>query len=146
MKETFKAVSVKTATGLQVESTVRDFKFIMDEPAGLGGTDTGMNPVEAVLCALGSCQSIVVAAFAKAMDFTYESFRVELEGDLDPDGFTHKNENVRPGFQEIRFKFIFKTNEPMEKVEKFAEFVETTCPVGDMLKNGVPLVKEVVVE
>jgi uncharacterized OsmC-like protein len=63
---TFNAVSRKLPGGLAVENTVRDFKFIMDEPTSLGGTDTGMNPVEAVLTALGSCQMIVAAAFAKA--------------------------------------------------------------------------------
>ena len=61
---TFKATS-RLVEGLQVDNSVRGFSVRMDEPANLGGTDTGMNPVEAVLIALGSCQVIVVAAFAK---------------------------------------------------------------------------------
>ena len=100
-----------------------------------------MNPVEAVLCALGACQSIVCAAFARSQRFKYESFHVELEGDLDPDGFTGKNPNVRNGFQEIRFSFHFKTDEPQEKVDAFADFIESRCPVGDCLANGVKLVR-----
>lgn len=141
MINTFKATATKLPEGLAVETAVRDFKFILDEPTELGGTNKGMNPVEALLCALGACQSIVVCAFAQMKGFTYESFHIELEGDLDPDGFTGANPDVRKGFQEIRFSFVFKTDEPMEKVEEFVNFVEETCPVGDCLANPVKLVR-----
>ncbi|MNJ63439.1 OsmC-like protein [compost metagenome] len=112
----------------------------MDEPAELGGTNAGMNPVEALLCALGACQSIVVAAFAGAHNFKYEEFYVELEGDLDPDGFMGISD-VRKGFQEIRFVMHFKTTESQERTEAFVKFVEDTCPVGDCIANGVKLVQ-----
>lgn len=132
--------------GMQVEATTRGFKLIMDEPEDLGGTNTGMNPVEAVLCALGGCQAIVVKAFAQAKKFQYESFRIELEGDLDPDGFLGKSD-ARKGFQEVRYKVFFKTNESQEKTEEFARFVEETCPVCDIIKNQVDVIKtEVIVE
>ncbi|SHJ48752.1 Uncharacterized OsmC-related protein [Hathewaya proteolytica DSM 3090] len=139
MLTTFKATAKKLSDGLQVETNARGFKIIMDEPKNLGGTDEGMNPVEALLCTLGACQTIVASAFAPAHNFTFEEFHVELEGDLDPDGFMGKAD-VRSGFQEIRFVMHFKTNEPKEKVEAFAKFIENTCPVGDCLSNGVKLV------
>ena len=140
MLTTFKATAKKMPEGLQVETSSRGFKILLDEPPELGGTDAGMNPVEAVLCALGACQTIVASAFAKSKNFTFEEFHVELEGDLDPDGFLGRAD-VRNGFQEIRFVMHFKTNEPKEKVEAFADFIEKTCPVGDCLANGVKLVK-----
>ncbi|RRD95463.1 OsmC family peroxiredoxin [Clostridiales bacterium COT073_COT-073] len=140
MLTTFKATARKLPEGMQVETESRGFKIIMDEPEELGGTNVAMNPVEAVLCALGACQSIVVAAFAQAKNFSYEEFHVELEGDLDPDGFMGLAD-VRNGFQEIRFSMNFKTTESQEKTEEFAQFVEDTCPVGDCLANGVKLVR-----
>jgi len=144
--ETFKAVSRKLPEGLAVESEVRGFKIILDEPKELGGTNKGMNPVEALLCALGSCQTIVASAFAKAKGIDLQGFWVELEGDLDTDGFMGKAD-VRPGFQEIRFKMHIKTDAPKEKVEEFAKFIENTCPVGDSLANPVKLVlSDVIVE
>ncbi|HCD45123.1 MAG TPA: peroxiredoxin [Lachnoclostridium sp.] len=139
MLTTFKATAKALPEGLQVETNSRGFKILFDEPEELGGTDTAMNPVEALLCALGACQSIVVKAFAAAHDITFEEFHVELEGDLDPDGFMGLAD-VRNGFQEIRFVMHFKTNEPKEKIEEFAKFIENTCPVGDCLSNGVKLV------
>ena len=146
MLTTFKATAKKTETGLQVESEARGFKITLDEPKSLGGTDTGMNPVEGILCSLGACQSIVCAAFARYKRFKYEEFWVELEGDLDPDGFTGKNPDVRNGFQEIRFSFHFKTDEPQEKIDEFADFIESRCPVGDNLGNGVKLVRTAAVK
>ncbi|WP_367567976.1 OsmC family protein [Lacrimispora sp.] len=139
MLTTFKATAKKLPDGLQVETNSRGFKILLDEPEDLGGTDAAMNPVEALLCALGACQTIVASAFAAAHDVVFEEFHVELEGDLDPDGFMGLAD-VRNGFQEIRFVMHFKTNEPKEKIEKFAEFIEQTCPVGDCLANGVKLV------
>lgn len=139
MKQTFKAVAKKTGNGLQVETTARNFKLVIDEPEEMGGTDTGMNPVEAVLCALGSCQTIVAYAFAEAKGINLEGFHVELEGDLDPDGFMGLNDSVRNGYQEIRYSMHFKADNSQEELEEFAKFIESRCPVGDCLENGVPL-------
>ncbi len=140
MITTFKATAKKLQEGMQVETESRGFKIMMDEPKELGGTNKAMNPVEALLCALGACQSIVVAAFARAKKFSYEEFSIELEGDLDPDGFMGVSD-VRKGFQEIRYVMNFRTNESKEKVEEFANFVSQTCPVGDCLENGVKIVR-----
>ena len=141
MLETFKATARKTANGLQVEANARGFKITLDEPEELGGTNTGMNPVEAVLCALGACQSIVYAAFAESQDFKYDEFWMELEGDLDPDGFMGLAEGVRNGFQEIRYSTHFVTSEPQEKVDAFSEFIDQHCPVSDNLQNGVKVIR-----
>ncbi len=140
MLTTYKAVAKKLPGGLQVETKARTFKIIQDEPKAMGGTDEGMSPVETLLCALGACQVIVGYAYAKFQGVSFEDFHVELEGDIDLDGFKGVK-GVRPGFQTIRYNMVFKTNESQEKMEKFAEFIENTCPVGDSLVNGVKLVK-----
>ncbi len=144
MIETFKATAKKMPTGLVVETKSRQFTVIMDEPKSLGGTDEGLNPVENLLCALGACQAICAAAFAKSQGIKLEDFRIELEGDLDPDGFMGKAP-VRNGFQEIRYKMYMKTDASQEKAEAFADFIESRCPVGDCLENGVPLIRAGVV-
>lgn len=144
MISTVKATGRKLPEGMQVETQSRSFKVIMDEPADLGGTDVAMNPVEALLGTLAACQAIVAAAFAGAHDVTFEEFHVDLEGDIDFDGFMGLSD-VRPGFSEIRYEMHFKTSEPREKIEKFVEFIERTCPVGDSLTNGVKLVNAGVV-
>jgi len=137
---TFKATSRKLPGGLAVESESRGFGIIMDEPKNLGGTDTGMNPVEAVLCALGSCQCIVAAAFAKSQGIEFEDLWVEVEGDLDPAGFLKGAADVRRGFEEIRFTVHIKTSSDEEQVIDFAEFIQDRCPVEDNLMNATPVI------
>lgn len=44
--------------GMQVKAQSSEFTVTIDEPEQLGGTNTGMNPVELILAALGACQAI----------------------------------------------------------------------------------------
>ncbi len=141
MVNVFKATATKLPEGLQVETNSRKFKIIYDEPEQMGGSNEGINPVEGLLTSLGACQTIVAFAFAQAMHFNLKGFHVELEGDLDPDGFTGRNPKVRKGFTEIRYKMFFETDEPEEKVQKFGDFIEKTCPVTDTLAHGVNIVR-----
>ena len=104
-----------------------------------------MNPVEATLCALGACQAIVARCFAKAKGVDIQEYRVELEGDLDTDGFQGLSD-VRPGVQNIRAKVYIKSDSPKEKLEEFVEFVENTCPVADTIKNSANMSTELVIE
>lgn len=145
MKETFSVVVKKVPGGLKTQATARSFTVMMDEPLGAGGTDEAMTPVELLLSALGGCQTIFAYTFAKKHDIELEGFYVELEGDLDTDGLTGKDKNVRNGFSEIRYKMHFQTNAPFEKVEAFASFIEERCPVGDNIGNPVKLMRTGVV-
>ena len=83
---TFRSESVLKG-GLSVENRAGKFTVLMDEPETLRGTDTGMNPVEMLLCCLGACQCIVARLFARTRKIEFQDLRIELEGDLDTDGF-----------------------------------------------------------
>ncbi len=93
----------------------------------------------ALLCALGGCMSIVASSFAPKFNVDLKGFSVELEGDIDPDGFTGKNPNVRKGFSEIRYKMHIVSDSPKENIDRLYKFIETHCPVKDTLA-GVPVV------
>lgn len=140
---TFKATA-HLQDGVKVKTTSRNFELIIDEPESLGGTDTGMNPVEALLASLGACQAIVARVYAPKFDVKLDDFRVEVEGDLDLDGFFNKS-SVRPGYSDIRYTFRIKTDSPKEKVEEFIRFLESKCPVGDTIANSVNLKLEGIV-
>jgi uncharacterized OsmC-like protein len=142
---TYKAKTVLKENVL-VEAEARSHKVIIDEPESLGGSDKGMSPVELLLSALGACQSIVARTYAKKFDIDLQNFWVEVEGDIDIDGFLGKSD-VRPGFQTIRYTFHIETTAPEEKIEAYKEFIEAHCPVGDTIANPVNLVSaNVVVE
>ncbi len=83
---------------------------------------------------------IVAGAFAKSQGIDLQDFRVEIEGDLDPDGFLKGAPGVRMGFTEVRITPYIKTSSSPEEVSKFMEFVKNRCPVGDVMVNGTKII------
>jgi len=143
---TISTVQAKTTLkeNMVVEAETRGHRIIIDEPENLGGTDQGMNPVELLLSSLGACQAIVARTYAKKFDIDLKNFWVELEGDIDTDGFLGKSD-VRPGFQQIRYTFHIETDAPEDKVNAYKNYIESHCPVGDSLGIGVDLISQKVI-
>jgi len=139
-RTTIAASSVLGKAGMQVETEVRGFKVLADEPREFGGTDQGMSPVEMLLAALGSCQCMSTRFFAGLLGIELAECRVALEGDFDMMGFLDGNSGIRPGLQEIRVTVHIQANAPAEKVAELMSLVESRCPVGDTVLKGVPVV------
>ena len=134
--ERYQATARKTMSGLQVDVHSRGVHTTIDEPQSLGGTNTGMNPVELLLSSLGTSLQATAADLAPENKFEYEQMTVNLEGDLDAAGFMG-DPDIRNGFQEIRYTLQFKTQASQAECGRFADLVAANCPVEDMLKNGV---------
>ena len=124
---------------LQLEVTAREFHVSIDEPETSGGDNTGMNPVEMLLGSIASCQTITALIFANFYGIQIDDIYVEVEGSLDPDGFSGMNPTVRPGFQEIHSTFHIKSNAPKAQLQQLLKMVEKQCPVGDSVSHGVAL-------
>jgi uncharacterized OsmC-like protein len=137
MVKTVKAHVESTGNKLQIEAGARNFTITIDEPKPRSG-DTGMNPVEALLCALGACNSIATTVFAEKDAAGLEKISIDLEGDLDSDGWQGINPDVRPGYQEVRMAISAKAKDP-EKARAAIELAEMRCPVSDCVRNPVPL-------
>ena len=103
------------------------------------GTDTGPNPVELVLAALGTCQEITYRAYATALGIPLESVSVKLEGSLDLRGFFAVKDGVRAGFNEVRGVVELKSSAPAADLAKLKEVVDAHCPVLDILRAPVPV-------
>ena len=125
--------------GFRSVATLRDHKVTVDEPASLGGTDTGPNPVELVLAALGTCQEITYRAYAAALGIPLEGVRVELDGDIDLRGFFAVDDSVRPGFGGIRGTVHLASSAGPEVLEQLRQAVNAHCPVLDIIANPVPV-------
>lgn len=138
-------VKVNWKGGLLAEAQARGFKFTMDEPEDEGGTNTFMHPVEVLLSALGGCMTIVTTMLAPKLRVEIDDLHVEVEGDIDSDGLTGKDPNVRVGLQDIRYTIHIKSDAPENKIKKLSDLVAKYCPVKDTLK-GVSVSGDFVVE
>ena len=67
-----------SASGFAQEISVGRHRLAGDEPASAGGTDTGPNPYDLLLAALGSCTSMTVALYARRKQWPLEAVTVRL--------------------------------------------------------------------
>ncbi|MBO0419260.1 OsmC family protein [Vagococcus fluvialis] len=141
--EKFEAV-VESVAGLKVSCKSRGFEFFLDEPKSLGGTNEGMNPVEALLNSLGACKVIVAKSFARLHKMKINSIRIELEGELDTDGFMGKNPEAKIGFSKIITNFYIDADNTDEEITAYVDFINRTCPVADSLENAPEMVSNII--
>lgn len=134
MLRTWKASAHGKGGGVRVEVTMRDHRVLLDEPKAAGGTDAGPTPMELLLGALGGCLSIVIAALARREGIALKDVRVEVEGEMDLDGF-YGRAPVRTGFQAIRYRVAVDAEAPPERVEALVREAERLCPVKDTLRG-----------
>jgi putative redox protein len=74
-------VLVVTETGqgrFQQEIRVGKHCFIADEPAEVGGLDSGPGPYDLLLAALGACTAMTLRLYAERKDFPLERVMVRL--------------------------------------------------------------------
>jgi uncharacterized OsmC-like protein len=132
----FRASSFSEEDSFAVRSQIRGFTTTIDEPLELGGTDSGPNPVEMLLAALGGCQEIVYRAYAAVMGLEIEKIEVHAKGYLDLRGLLNLG-NVPSGFSQVSFTTKIISDEPEENLRQLAEMVEKHCPVMDSLMREV---------
>lgn len=135
---TFESKSVQRE-GFRSEVALRDHQLVVDEPESLGGTDSGPNPVELVLAALGTCQEITYRAYATALGIPLDGVSVTIEGDIDLRGFFAVDESVRPGYQRLRGTVHLESSADRETLEQLRTVVNGHCPVLDIIANPVPV-------
>jgi len=67
-----------SAAGFAQEIVAGRHRLMADEPTSVGGTDTGPNPYDFLLAALGSCTSMTVALYARRKRWPLEAVTVRL--------------------------------------------------------------------
>ena len=132
------AVDTALVESFRTEARVRQFTMTVDEPESLGGSDQGPTPVELVLAALGTCQEIVYATYARVLGIPLDAVAVRAEGLLDPRGFFGVAD-VPVGFQEVSFAVDIQSSAPSEDIARLVATVNAHCPVLDILRQPVPV-------
>jgi uncharacterized OsmC-like protein len=116
------------------------FELKADEPAALAGDDTGPNPVEHLLNALGYCLTTTLVYHAAARGIKIDELEAELEGDIDLRGFLGISSEVRRGYQNMKVKFKVKTDE--ENLDRLRALSKLS-PVFDVTSNGTNVTVEI---
>lgn len=126
-------------SGLQSKVSMREHSLTVDEPAALGGDDSGPNPVELILAALGSCQEITYRAYATALGIPLDEVSVTLDGEIDLRGFFGVDDSVHAGYQAIKGTVRLVSSADEAELEMLRGAVNAHCPVLDILSRPVPV-------
>jgi len=132
------AVSAESESETKTVVEARDFEFVVDEPAALGGTNDGPNPVEYLIGTWAGCLNVVVHTVGEERGIDLENVAIHIEGDLDPRKFLGIDETARAGYQEVNVRIEVESDADEEALEALGAAVEERCPVGDNIENPTP--------
>ncbi len=117
----------------------REFSIIVDEPADLGGTDTGPNPVEYMLAAFAGCLNVMAHLIASEMKFELRGVEIDLYGDLNPARLFGQSNQERAGYKQIDVRIKPDCDADDDTLKKWLEQIEDRCPVSDNIQNITPV-------
>ncbi len=117
----------------------RGFEIILDEPASLGGTNEGANPVEYILAAFCGCINVMGHVIAKEMNFELRGMKIKMCGSLNPERLFGTSFTERAGYKQIELSIEPDCDAPIEVLEEWLEKIEDRCPVSDNLSNSTPM-------
>ncbi|MGB0714746.1 MAG: OsmC family protein [Phycisphaerae bacterium] len=120
---------------------VRHHQLKADEPAAVGGSDTGPDPYELLLSSLGACTSLTVQMYAKRKDWPLEQIEV---------GLSHHKIHARDcedcesetGYVDIINKSVKLEGALTGEQEKRLLEIADRCPVQKTLTNEVKIISD----
>jgi uncharacterized OsmC-like protein len=136
--------SWKKGDGFRSQATIRDFVTIpMDEPPPLGGSNSAPNMVEMVLGAYGCCLTTGYVMNASFRGIELEDVKIDLDADLDLNGFFDLKDGVWPGYTDVRAKVhLTAPKATLDELKALHEYVTRTSPVGCILSKPIKVTTE----
>lgn len=133
-------VDVKWTDKMSFEATVNEHKIVLDAMESVGGEDKGPRPKGLLLVSLGGCTGMDVVSMLKKMRVEFDSFSVEVEGEL--------TEEHPKYYHTITINYFFKGKDlPMEKLEKAVSLSQDRyCGVTAMLEKAAKIEHKIIVE
>ena len=124
--------------GLSFDADLEGHHIKLDAAEAVGGKNYGPTPKPLMLVSLAGCTGMDVAAILEKMQMPYDSFEVEVDGDV---GESHPKT-----YTDIRIRYVFEGNElDQEKIEKAVKLSqEKYCGVSAMLKEATNVSYEIV--
>ncbi len=122
---------------------VRNFNFTIDEPSQILGVNSAPNPAEYMLGGLAGCMAVTFMTGATAMNIEIDQLQLEIDGELDLQGFLGITPDANPGFPELKFIFHVKGNGTKEQYKKLMERVNKHSPNFNTIQNKVKMIGDI---
>lgn len=124
---------IEDGTACLVEE--KKFQLTVDVPPSIGGGGIGPTPGALLRSALTSCVAIGVKLWAARADVFIDHIRVSLEGDVDARGELGVDDDIAPGFLDMRLNIAVRSPAPRTDVEAVIERSLKYSPLFDVCSN-----------
>ena len=136
-------VTAHLGAGTRVELQARNFSWTGDEPADVGGTNTGPTPYELLLGSLAACIGATLRLYASHKGISLTAVDVELGFDrVHADDCALCDERDEGWIERIQTAVTIHGNFDEAQRKRLAQ-VARRCPVHKTLTNGVAIVDAV---
>ncbi len=137
-------ITADLKSGFAVELRAGDHVWYADEPASLGGTDTGPNPYELLLSAVGACTTITISMYCqrKGWDLHSVSARYELDK-IHIDDCADCEDDSTGYVDRVRSEIFIEGDFDEDQRKRLADIAQR-CPVHKTVDHGVNFTTETV--
>lgn len=134
--ETFKATAEGKGWPTSVSITDTEWKLKVDEPVEDGGSNTGPNPMQYFVSSLASCQNEQAQVVAEELSITIGKIDINIEVDLNLDGFMGLDDNSEHCFKRASLKATVNGEVTNDQVAELGKRVDARCPILSVLRNS----------
>lgn len=106
----------------------KDYTIRIDEPLELAGTNRHPNPQEYLLAALNACMVVGYSAVAALHGVELTELTIRTTGDIDLRGFLGVSDEVKPGYDSLKYTVRIKGSGTPEQMRLIHETVMATSP------------------
>ncbi|MGB7633383.1 MAG: OsmC family protein, partial [Nitrososphaeraceae archaeon] len=101
----------------------------------------GPTVCEGCMSSLGACITQTIVAHATARSINIDSISIDIEGNIDLQGFTGLSTDTRPGALGFRLNVNIKsTTASKEQISQLYEIGKRFSPAFDTLTNGTSVI------
>jgi len=129
--------------GCTCKITEGSWELIADLPKTEGGDDRGPRPGALGRGALGSCLAMGIVLQAAEKDIPLDAVSVEVQGEGDARGYLGLDDDIPPGYTQIRVIVDVQSTAPEERVREIIRTAERYSPLGDVFRRANDVVVDV---
>ena len=138
-------ITADLTQGYVVEVSNGRHSWRADEPAGVGGTDTGPTPYELLLGALAACTCITLSMYCQRKQWPLDSVSTRYSFDrVHADDCERCEETATGWLDRVRSEIFVEGPFDEAQRARLAE-IARRCPVHKTLDNGIHFDEDVVV-
>lgn len=140
-----KEVSIEAVLdkGFAIKSQMGPHTLCVDQPAAVGGTDSGPTPLQYFLLSLAGCMGAIGRIVATQKNLALRGMTIKANGTIDTDRLMGKKTDARAGFDNIEMLVDIDADMTSEEEQGFLKEIESRCPIADNVLNATVMSSQV---